>query len=695
MSRYLWPLRVPILSGLLLVGLPWLAFWPSMRPFLSGLFDPIDNRALLLITALALFNAWTTAIIAALILTYGSVRLDLPELGVKLFPVKRAVWIGSSLLALPVIIVTVWYAGRVSDPGRLGGLLVFVAAGAGVALLLLVAGIWSEARLRNRESWLRKMVSALGLDRWYARLLGILARWPSLSAGFLLPNEAAEHPQLAPGHGVALGLASGSVFLYIATGFLTRNVQRPQLASALAYVLLLLLILTWLAGVVAFLVDRSRLPLVAFLLAWILIVNIAVHPVFSTDHIYRTVAISPNPPRLATPVELFGGSDRPIAVAASGGGIQAAAWTARVLTGLESATGFSASVRLISAVSGGSAGAMNVMAASANCGPPLDPAARHDFDANAASRESSLHAAGWGLVFKDLPRTIAPFFSSPVVDRGSVLEDAWKREDRLKRPYPDESPLLASWRRNVPEQRCPGVIYNAMAAETGEPVLFSTVALPRGLQPFDFYERYPGRDVPVSTAVRLSAGFPYVSPATRADADDQKSGYTHLVDGGYFDNYGVSTLAAVINAGLTQAQSLPGGRRHLLILEICDASACSGQEPPPTPSAGGPDRAWPYQLVAPLSAVVAVRAAAQRASNRTSLRLLKDAWRARKMCIESVQVPFGEGPAPLSWHLTSREKQAIDAAWSRLAASTTEAVAKFLAGRAATAEGEQCLTEQP
>ena len=82
----------------------------------------------------------------------------------------------------------------------------------------------------------------------------------------------------------------------------------------------------------------------------------------------------------------------------------------------------------------------------------------------------------------------------------------------------------------------------------------------------------------------------------------------HIVDGGYFDNYGVSTLAAVINAGLTQAPSSSVGRRHLLILEICDTSACSGQEPPPTPSAGGDDRAWPDQLVAPLSAVVAMRA---------------------------------------------------------------------------------------
>ena len=132
--RYLWPMRVPILSGLFLILLPWLSFWPSMRPFLSGLFDPIDNRALLLITALALFNAWTIAIITALIVTYGSVRLDLPEIGVELFPVKRRIWIGSSLLALPVIIVTVWYADGVSDGGRLAGLLAFAAAGAGVAM---------------------------------------------------------------------------------------------------------------------------------------------------------------------------------------------------------------------------------------------------------------------------------------------------------------------------------------------------------------------------------------------------------------------------------------------------------------------------------------------------------------------------------------------------------------------------------
>ena len=50
--------------------------------------------------------------------------------------------------------------------------------------------------------------------------------------------------------------------LYIATGFITRDVQRPEYASTLGYVLLLVLMLTWVGGVVAFLFDRGRLPLV-------------------------------------------------------------------------------------------------------------------------------------------------------------------------------------------------------------------------------------------------------------------------------------------------------------------------------------------------------------------------------------------------------------------------------------------------
>ena len=105
---------------------------------------------------------------------------------------------------------------------------------------------------------------------------------------------------------------------------------------------------------------------------------------------------------------------------------------------------------------------------------------------------------------------------------------------------------------------------------------------------------------------------------------------------------------------------------------------------------GGTRRGWPYQLVAPLTAIVATRAAAQQLTNRTSLRLLKDYWQSRDVCIESLAMPFGAGEAPLSWHLTDKEKKAIGQAWANTAPSHIAAVGAFLEGRSTG-----CASRQP
>ncbi len=663
--RYLWPLRVPLISGAVLLLLPFVAVADGVRPFLSGLFDPVEPQALILITALALLNAWAVLMIACLVLTYGATRFGLPPRPCVV-PPNNGAWLAASLLASTLIVTTVTRVAATPEVGTVEAWL-FAAAGAAVAFLLFLvaAGI----------NWAAHKVAAKARPMgWYRRLLARLLRYPSIAEGFIEPGPP---PRLAPGHAQAFGLLSASMLAYVGTGYLTSDIHRPQLASALAYVLLLQLILTWLAGFAAFLFDRSRAPLFVYVAIWLLLVNWLMHPLWSTDHVYRTAAMPAEPVRVA-PAALLGNEPVSILIAASGGGIQSAAWTARVLTGLdELVPDFRSRVRLISAVSGGSVGTMNVMASWPDCGPPLDLTEPGGFDANAASRESSLHAVGWGLVFKDLPRTIAPFFSSPLVDRGSVLEDAWKREARLQRQYPAAGPLLSSWRRNIADRRCPGVVYNAMAAETGEPVLFSTVGLPASLRTFDFYERYPGRDVPVTTAVRLSAGFPYVSPASRADVDDDLGHYTHVVDGGYFDNYGVSTLVSVVNAGLAAAASPPPQRR-VLVIEICDTAACSGADANPQVSPGGSNRAWTYQLRAPLSAVIAMRTAAQRVNNRAAIRLLKDYWLQRGVCVASIQAPFGGTESPLSWHLTAAEKRAVDTEWTAASVRLAEGVRTFL-----------------
>ena len=679
--RYAWHLRVPIVGLVVLVGLPIFSFSAGLKPFLGGLFDPLSERAFLLITALALFNAWTCVIVICLVLKYGSVRLDLPRLTLGLFPVSLKTWCLSSLLMLPVVGVAIYYAWRAS--GRAAdAMLGYSGLGALVAMALLALALkinrWVDGhnvRTQERPSW---------LGRLYGKALRWMAKHPAFGSGFVEAGKNGEC-RLAPGHGLASGLAAGSIALYVATGFLTRNIQRPDWASTLTFVLLLLLMLVWLLGLLAFLFDRGRIPLVVLLGLWVLVVDFGIHRIFSTDHIYRTV--EPVEASLATPMTLLGGPQPAIVVAASGGGILAAAWTSRVLTAIQrDVPEFPAAVRLISAVSGGSVGTMNVISSWPECGPPQpgqdtpERAASPPFEPNAASRESSLHAVAWGLVFKDLPRSIAPFFASPLIDRGSVLEDAWKREPRLSEVYPSPKPFLSSWRRNVAELKCPAIVLNAMAAESGEPMLFSTVQLPQSLVAFDFYTHYDKRDVPMTTAVRLSAGFPYVSPASRADADDAKGKYTHVVDGGYFDNFGISTLAAVVHSGL-RALDVPAVEepvRRLLVIEICESDACSGADAPKTPKDGGEDRGWPYQILAPLKALSAMRTSAQRATNRTALQLLKDYWSTRGACIESIEVPLVGKDAPMSWHLTGAQKRSIDDEWNKVADEKIRKVRQFL-----------------
>jgi hypothetical protein len=673
---YLWHLRVPLISGAALVGLPYFALGTGASGLLSGLLDPLTEESLILLTVIALFNAWTISLTGRLILAYGAKRLSLPASPWEFFPVPRWVWPASALLAVPLVISVIVYAARESQRSA-PWMTVFTAAGVVIAWLLLwlalIAGEWmfqrgQQWRKRHPRSWMGRVSLAC---------LRLASRHPSLSDGFIEINPETGNPELARGHGLALVLGTASIGIYVLTGVFTSDIHRPRLASALTFVLLLTLSLTWLAAFAGFLLDRTRVPLTVYLVLWMLIVNLVIDRIFPTDHIYRTAPLPSDAAPRPMPASVLDDTTPAIFIAASGGGIQAAAWTTRVLTGLQqSVPEFAARLRVISAVSGGSAGTMNFLAALPDCGP-LEPARDPAFTPDQASQESSLHAIGWGLVFKDLPRTIAPVVSNPYVDRGSVLEDAWKREERLKASSPSTAALLSSWRRNVADRRCPGVLYNALGAETGEPLVFSTMELPPSLRNFDFYRRYESRDVPVTTAARLSAGFPYVSPASRADSDDEIGRYLHVVDGGYYDNYGVNTLVAWLHAALNEIP-LPQPRQRFLIIEICDTERCSSAES--TMSGGGPKRAWPYQLLAPLSALMATRGTGQRVNNRAALDLLKRYWERRHVCMESRAVPFSGAPGPLSWHLTESQKKAINDTWKSIESEVSALVTRFLAG---------------
>ena len=183
------------------------------------------------------------------------------------------------------------------------------------------------------------------------RLVGVTRSFGGLAA---VQDVSLELP--AGGIGALIGPnGAGKTTLFaLASGFL-----RPDRGSmpSLGYLLLLFLLVGWFLPGVSFFLDRYRVPVLLVLIA----ISFVSNQIFDTDHFYRiqreTAPAAPLPAQAFNASHRMAPEDRPIVVvAASGGGITASLWTARVLTSLQREVGedFTRSIRLISSVSGGS-----------------------------------------------------------------------------------------------------------------------------------------------------------------------------------------------------------------------------------------------------------------------------------------------------------------------------------------------------
>jgi hypothetical protein len=623
--RYLDLLRVPILVSLILFLLPCLAVFTSARSLLAGLFD-LTPRGFYLVNVAALAVSWTVLFTARQILFTAHHRFpDLAAAQVELpgtLPLWAAVF---GLLALPVVLASL----RISPRGSRGRML--LAGGLALATMTgVLAGGW-----RLYLAWQSPLTAKAG------KLLASLDA-PAVLGGYL-NDDLKEHLTAAAAFTVALAL-------YAALGLASRWRLVGTTAPALTSILQLLVLVCWGFSGLTFFFDAFRVPLLLVIAAAFVIT--AQSP--NSDHYYRVRALPGPRPVPPTPAEtlLAGGRERVIVVAANGGGIQAAAWTARVLTGLAEDLGpeFSRSVRMISAVSGGSVGAMYF----------VDAYGRADGFAGVLedAMTSSLDEIAWGLVYPDLWRLVCPplgRMAAGPLGRGRALEESWENRDAgLTEP-------LTSWQEEVRRGERPGVVFNATLSEMGFRLLFSTAPLDpfKGLKEshtarLNFEELYPDGDLAISTAVRLSATFPYVTPAARADVPGRQP---HVVDGGYYDNFGMSTLVEWLDAALRQASPRV---KQVLVLQIRgartrEATAATAREVS--------SRGWFYQAFAPLATMLKVWGAAQVSHNEAEYGLLQRSW-AGKVDLHSVVLEFPAEHPPLSWHLTSGQKKAILQAWN-------------------------------
>lgn len=379
-----------------------------------------------------------------------------------------------------------------------------------------------------------------------------------------------------------------------------------------------------------------------------------------------------------------------VVVAVSGGGIQASAWAARVLTGLDERYGprFTRSVRLISAVSGGCLGTAAYLsrwrADAAQDQSPFPKGEADREEINRVARLPGLAATAWGTAFPDFVRFGFPAAVPDHIDRGWALESRWRDEFQVG--------AGRDWRlRHVGEAAAAGkgpvVVFNATLAETGRRLLINSNpihsgGLTRAPEGVEYLDLFPdGGNIRMATAVRLSATFPFISPLSRARCrqhyDFTRPGFEyvedphlhtcHVADGGYVDNGGVFTATKAIQ-DLARYYHNP------------EEEWQPGREPPfqrvvllriiPFPSTGdAPGReysknGWLNEFVGPVTTLTNVRTTSQAERNTSLIQVV-----VTGISVPVTDVPFyfpkGSDVIPLSWSLTRRQGEAIDAGWEQ------------------------------
>jgi hypothetical protein len=532
-----------------------------------------------------------------------------------------------------------------------------------------------------------------------------LIQWPleifrGAGQGYLVDCEApAGQLTLRSGHVFAIALSLTAFALYLGIGYFKGRIDdKPAKVPALAFFLLFLIVACWFLAALSFFCDRYRVPLLASLAMLSLVTTYAPE----SDHFYRVEHIS-GLPALLRPSTLVKDRAGPkpnrkrlILVATAGGGIQAAAWTAKVLHGLEEACAQRAkpeekcdlrdSILVISAVSGGSLGAM---AYARSFAPNLSQVSQDSVVANAEG--SAIDEVAWGWTVPDVFRTILPWFRSQYIDRGWALEQKWraihqlhydKTEAALLTAGRTKDVLLSDWAPNagIP---MPALLLNATVVESGEPVVFSTTDFPkendrRGL--INFYNLFSDRknsyDIRVNTAARLSSSFPYVSPAARSNIKNPPVPDYHIVDGGYYDNYGIVALLAWLESAIEEAgnsqEEVKNDLTDVLVLGIRPFPAADDRKPQTT-------HGWGFQTIAPIDGLLDVRDTGQMKRDDNALALFTEYYRTRGIKIWRADFVYpskfdpsifrnredyqGCLEAPLSWKLSLNQVGCIQAGW--------------------------------
>ena len=713
--------RVPVLALVAMAGLGFLANTIASS-VLANLFD--QGTSFWGVCAVCFFGFLLSAVSIVCInnvLIYGRARCgdgDIPAVDIHS---RLAVIIGWCVLtigAVPSFIFAgfVWHGTtQLSYPQKLGptALAFSFAILAGLIAKAVQLALWDGMDSKQEfppdlviplHPLLRRYKFYESLADW-APLRGLnntlqpIMRWlwDRVGPGYF-HEDACEPPKLQwnSGHMYVIGIYLLTFLLWVGFGKCKQWVlQYPDAPAAvqflsslpaLAWVMIFLMVASMTLAGMSFFLDRYRIPFL-----WLIALLASVTGLTpKSDHFFHVRKLrASDKASYWTPGQILKsrmerGTKRFVIVSTAGGGIQAAAWTAKVLDGLGAdAPQFRDSVLVISSVSGGSVGAMAYARSFDQANPP-----KTKFDPVRESEEGALDAAAWGWTVPDVWRAVEPWTRRELIDRGWAMERAWTRIFQLRSGRQETQ--LGDWALET-HKTMPALILNSSIVETGHPVVFTTSSFAdenagQGATAaiYNFHNIYPLRppytyDVSIATATRLSAAFPFVAPAARPNLLRSGQPDFHYVDGGYYDNFGITTLFAWLEeaTGETKCDDC-----QFLLLRITHF-------PDPTGSSTA-KHGWLFQIYAPLQGLYDARDAGQLAGDNNQVRL-EGALHSQ---ISGASIQFRTrdtkcSDPPLSWQLSAGQKRCIEETWeggSKRATNPTlfdarQCVAGFVSGK--------------
>lgn len=283
------------------------------------------------------------------------------------------------------------------------------------------------------------------------------------------------------------------------------------------------------------------------------------------------------------------------------------------------------------------------------------------------------------MVHVDLPLSFTPITRT---DRGDALERAWRENlaGRLDVTFRElREGEERGWR--------PSLVFSPMLVEDGRRLLISNLDLapiamnrmrelvgmakpdaPRDVDPdpdparpppeahvysrseLELQKLFPDHaiDLKLSTAARMSASFPYVSPASTLPTMPRR----RVVDAGYYDNYGVNLAAIWLDAN---RGALAAHDERVVVVQIRDgptgATLAAAASPPDTST---PLTRGLEGLTSPVSAILAARNASMSYRNDEALEILQRSW--RNLTTVVFEAPPG---VSMTWFLSQDEQRRL------------------------------------